>query len=67
MRVVGDKDRSEIELDPVQAYKRGRKLDAMLRNANPPRPRGVIRATHAEMMRMDWERQVALAKRVNQG
>jgi hypothetical protein len=30
MRIVGRQDRSEIELDPVEAYRRGRALDAML-------------------------------------
>lgn len=39
MRIVGRRNRSEIELDPVKAYQRGRKLDAMLRAAAPNSPR----------------------------
>lgn len=43
MRIVGKQDRSEIELDPVKAWQRGRALDDMLRAALPPVPRGVTR------------------------
>ena len=35
MRIVGTKNRCEIELDPVKAYRRARSLDAMLRSATP--------------------------------
>jgi hypothetical protein len=44
MRIVGKKNRSEIELDPVEALRRGRVLDAMLRAASPPIPREWLRS-----------------------
>ena len=45
-RLVGQQDRSEFIMDPVQALRRGRVLDRMSSAFAPPRPRGVIRATH---------------------
>ncbi len=65
MRIVGKKNRDEIELDPVQAFRRGQVLDAMLRSALPPIKRGVYRGTHAEFNRIDAERMVGIACRVN--
>ena len=65
MKIVGDQDRSEIELDPVKAYRRGKALDAMLRGALLPRARGVMRASHAEFMRIDAERQIEQARVLN--
>jgi hypothetical protein len=65
MRVVGRKDRSEIELDPVEAYRRGRALDAMLHAALPPVRRGVTRGTHEHFNRLDAARQVEAARRLN--
>ena len=65
MRVVGSRNRSEIELDPVKAYRRGRALDAMLRAAWPPLPRGVTRGTHEYFNRLDAARQVEVARRLN--
>ena len=65
MRTVGRQDRSEIELDPVKAYRRGRALDAMLRAALPPVPRGVTRATHEYFNRVDAARQIAAARKLN--
>lgn len=62
MRIVGTKNRSEIELDPQQAYRRGRALDAMLRGAVPPVARGVARGTAAEFKRLD-----ALRERLTAG
>ena len=62
MRIVGKQDRSEIELDPVQAYRRGRALDAMLRGAAPPVMRGVMRGTHEYFNRLDAERQTQTAR-----
>lgn len=62
--VVGDKDRSEFVLDPVEAWRRGRQLDRML-PALPPPPRGVLRATHAELNRMDDARAAARARLLN--
>jgi hypothetical protein len=65
MRVIGNKNRDEIELDPRLALERGRVLDSMLRGAMPPIPRGVMRATHAEFNRMDDARMLELARRIN--
>ncbi len=65
MRIVGTQNRSEIELDPQQAYRRGRLLDAMLRGAMPPVPRGVIRGTHADFERLDAQRQADIARVLN--
>lgn len=64
-RVVGKKNRSEFVLDPVEAWRRGRELDAMLKSALPPHPRGVFRATHAEFERRDALRRVEIARRLN--
>lgn len=65
MRIVGQQNRSHIELDPTRAYHRGRALDALLRNALPPIKRGVTRATHAMFNQIDAERMRAAAKRIN--
>ena len=65
MRIVGDQDRSEIELDPVKAYRRGRTLDAMLRSASPPVRRGVMRGTQEYFDRLDAERQTQIARALN--
>jgi hypothetical protein len=65
MRLVGRKDRSEIELDPVQAYRRGRALDDMLRAVLPPVPRGVTRGSHEYFNRLDAARQIADARKLN--
>lgn len=65
MRVVGKKDRSEIELDPVKAYRRGRAMDKLLRSAAPPIKRGVMRGTHAYFNRLDAERQTEAARALN--
>ena len=67
MRVVGNQDRSEFELDPVKAWHRGRQLDTLLAKALPKRPRGVWRAQHAEFNRLDDEWQLAIARRLNAG
>ncbi len=65
MRIVGEKNRSEIELVPVEAYRRGRVMDAMLRNAAPPVVRGVIRGTHAYFNLLDAERETRIARALN--
>ena len=65
MRIVGRQNRSEIELDPVKAYQRARAMDAMLRGALPPVPRGVTRGTHDYFNRLDTARQIELARRLN--
>ena len=65
MRIVGKQDRSEIELDPQEAYRRGRALDAMLRCAAPPIARGVMRGAHEYFNRLDAERQTRAARALN--
>ncbi len=65
MRLVGNQDRSEIELDPVKAYRRGRALDSMLRSAAPPVKRGVMRGTHKHFNRVDADRQTQTARALN--
>lgn len=65
MRIVGDQNRSEIELDPETAYRRGRVLDAMLRAARQPVPRGVLRGSHDYFQRIDEARMIEAARRIN--
>lgn len=65
MKIVGNRDRDEIEPDPLEAWRRSRALDALLTSALPPHPRGAWRLTHAEMNRLDAQRQLALAARIN--
>jgi hypothetical protein len=65
MRIIGNQNRNEIELDPVIAYRRGRRLDLMLRAANPVRPSGITRGTHAEFQRLDDARMIEMARRIN--
>ncbi len=65
MRIVGNKNRSEIELDPVKAYRRGLQLDAMLPSVLPPHPRGVFRGTHAYFNRIDDARMLEAARKLN--
>lgn len=67
MRSVGNRNRTEIELDPQQAYRRGRELDAMLHRAAPPVERGVRRGSHADFERLDMQRQVPMARALNSG
>ena len=67
MRVVGpNRDHSEIELDPVLAYRRGRALDAMLRSALPPVQRGVFRGSFADFAREDEARMREAARKLNE-
>lgn len=64
-RVVGTRrDVSEIEPDPVAAWRRGRILDAQLHRALPPHPRGVWRGTFEQFARMDEERMLSAARRI---
>jgi hypothetical protein len=65
MRIIGNQDRTEIELDPVKAYWRGRDLDKLLRSTAPPIPRGVLRGTHEYFNRLDAERQARTARALN--
>lgn len=64
-RIVGNRDRTEFEPDPVEALRRGKVLDAMLRGAIPPHPRGVYRLTHRAMNEMDDRRMLQAARRIN--
>jgi len=65
MKIIGpNSDHSDIELDPVKAYRRGRVLDAMLRSALPPPKRGVYRGTFEAFERMDEARMVDAARRL---
>ena len=66
-RVVGAHERSEIILDPVEAWRRGRILDRMLAQAWPPHPRGGFRGTHADFEKLDAGRRAAAARRLNPG
>ena len=65
MKFVGHLDRSEIELNPQEAWRRAMQLDAAFARWRPPCPRGVTRATHAEFQRRDEARMVEAARRVN--
>ena len=65
MRLIGKKNFSEFELDPAKALQRGRVLDAMLRAASPPVPRGVTRGSHETLNRLDAERQSQAARKLN--
>lgn len=67
MRVIGpNRDRTEIQLDPDQAYRRGRILDAMLRATLPPVRRGVHRGTFADFARQDEARMREAARKLNE-
>lgn len=65
MRIVGKQDRSEIELDPVRAFRRARALDAMLRSASPAVVRGVTRGSHEYFNRLDAARSATIARVIN--
>ena len=64
-RTVGPRDRSEWILDPAEALRRGRVLDAMLAGARLPRPRGVMRVTHQAMNQADDALALQAARRLN--
>lgn len=64
-RTVGRQDRTELILDPAEALRRGRVLDAMLAATRVPRPQGVTRATHRAMNQADDARQLEMARRLN--
>ena len=65
MRIVGKLNRDEIEFDPSAAFRRGLELDRMLRSAGPPHTRGVSRGSHEHFNRLDEERRVAIARKLN--
>lgn len=64
-RTVGTQARSEIILDPQEAWRRGRSLDQMLAAARIPYPQGVRRARHGDFNQIDDQRQVEQARRLN--
>ena len=64
-RVVGNQDRNEFERDPLEAHRRGRRLDAMLRAPVSRTERGVIRATHRVLNELDDQRALEAARRLN--
>lgn len=64
-RTVGQQQRSEFILDPVEAWHRGRQLDRMLAAALAPIVRGVLRAPHSTFNRLDDQRQLEIARRLN--
>ena len=65
MRVVGANDRSDIELDPARAHRRGLVLDAMAKSLAARHVRGVFRGTHEYFNRLDEARQATAARRLN--
>ena len=64
-RIVGNMNRTEFVLDRAEAWRRGRALDRMLSAAAPRLDRGVLRATHAELNRLDERRALEVARRLN--
>jgi len=64
-RTVGQQQRTEFILDPVEAWHRGRQLDRMLRAAQAPVVRGVLRAPHSTFNRLDDEQRLEIARRLN--
>ena len=64
-RVVGSRNRSDLVADPAEAWRLGRRLDAMLAALRPPHPRGVLRATHRRMNELDDQRNLEAARRLN--
>ena len=65
MRIVGKLDRTELEPDAAKAMRRGRALDAVLKAVAPPVPRGVSRGTHAYFNRIDDQRWLLVARKIN--
>ncbi len=63
--LAGRQQRTEFILDPVEALRRCRQLDAMLAHAMPALPRGVIRASHSVLNQLDDERHLQAARRLN--
>ena len=62
---VGRKPRTEFILDPVEALRTGHLIDGMLAHAVPAMARGVLRASHQAMNRLDDERHLQAARRLN--
>ena len=67
VRVVGDFDRSPYIVDPAEALRAGRRVDALLSRSSMPHPRGVFLAKHEALNEMDDRRQLNAALRVASG
>lgn len=66
MRTVGPRrDQNDFELDPSRAYRRGRALDALLRGAVAPPPRGAFRGSFEHFAREDQRRWLDAARQIN--
>jgi hypothetical protein len=65
VRIIGKQDRDEFELDPLEAHRRGRKLDKMLKRPSSARPGTVIRAPHRHLNELDDRRALEAAARLN--
>ncbi len=66
MRIVGDKNRHEFVLDPIEAIRRGEILEQQMKILLAPHARGVWHGTHEFFNRMDDERSAAMAQRVSE-
>lgn len=64
-RIVGTQDRTEFILDPVQALRRGVVLDRMGSALLSRHASGVVRAPHKVFNALDDQRQLELARRLN--
>lgn len=64
-RRVGSQERDEFIRDPVEAWRRGRVLDAMLASLPPVAPRGVRRARHEVFNSLDDALQLERARALN--
>jgi hypothetical protein len=64
-RIVGNQNRSEFILDPVEAWKRGRVLDKMLMSARLPVVRQVLRAKHKDFNIIDDARALEVLRKLN--
>ena len=64
-RIVGTQDRTEFILDPVLALRRGVVLDRMGSALLSRHASGVMRAPHRVFNAMDDQRQLELARRLN--
>lgn len=68
MKIIGsNKDHSEFELDPEAVFHRGMVLDAVLRGALEPHPRGVFRGNFEYFDQLDMQRMIRAARKVERG
>ncbi|MGB9150147.1 MAG: hypothetical protein WCB36_07855 [Burkholderiales bacterium] len=64
-RIVGNQNRSEYILDPVEAWKRGRVLGKMLKATQPPIKCQILRGTHAQFNAWDDAHALEVARKLN--